>query len=304
MAALTARGIPAVQLDVSLLERVPYALTRPGLALTSEDGEVLVPAGGDVRGWLRRLAPPKWRHEVAASTHEGAIRAAWVALLVGITRSCAITWLSNIERLFVAENKIVQQTAAAALGIQIPASAVVSDREQIPAELGERFVAKPLGPGQFDDAEGQSQVVFATELTRKAPELDALHGAPFLLQKLLEAERHLRVVTVVDRFWVCVLEARDLPLDWRREDRAHDAFEPSQAFMELGARALELARELGVGFSSQDWIVAGGEAYFLDLNPGGQWLFLPEPVASEVTAAIAEWLAGDPRVMADHPGQI
>ncbi len=135
--------------------------------------------------------------------------------------------------------------------------------------LGERFVAKPLGPGQFDDPEGQAQVVFAKELTRDAPELDALRGAPFLLQELLEAELHLRVVTVADRFWVCALEARDLPLDWRREHRAHDAFEPSHGYAEVGASALELARKLGVGYSSQDWIVAGGDSYFLDLNPGG-----------------------------------
>ena len=104
--------------------------------------------------------------------------------------------------------------------------------------------------------------------------------------------RHLRVVTVADHFWVCALDARDLPLDWRREHHAHDAFQPCGAYDSVGALALQLARRLGVGYSSQDWVVAGSNVYFLDLNPGGQWLFLPEPVSSEVTAAIAVWLAG------------
>src|SRR6266542_1071560 len=153
MAALAARGVPAALLDVSLLERAPYALTKAGFAFETEEGAVRVPAGGEVRGWLRRLAPPQWRRDVAPSSHEGAVRAAWVALLVGVARSCAIIWLSEIERLFVAENKVVQQAAAMALGISTPASAVVSDRQRIPAALGERFVGKPLGPGQFDDAE-------------------------------------------------------------------------------------------------------------------------------------------------------
>jgi hypothetical protein len=291
MAALAARGVPAAQLDVSLLERVPYALTKAGFTFEPGGGGVRVPADGEVRGWLRRLAPPQWRREVAPSSHEGAVRAAWVALLVGVARGCAISWLSEIDRLFVAENKVVQQAAAMALGISTPASAVVSDRQRIPAALGERFVAKPLGPGQFDDLEGQAQVVFAKELTRDAPELDALGGAPFLLQELLEAERHLRVVTVHDRFWVCALEADDLPLDWRRDKRAHDAFALSHGYAEVGALALQLAWRLGVGYTSQDWVVAGASSYFLDLNPGGQWLFLPEPVSSEITAAIAAWLA-------------
>jgi len=59
------------------------------------------------------------------------------------------------------------------------------------------------------------------------------------------------------------------------------------AYVQVGASALELARTLGVGYSSQDWVVARGGSFFLDINPGGQWLFLPKPVSSEVTAAIA-----------------
>jgi hypothetical protein len=31
---------------------------------------------------------------------------------------------------------------------------------------------------------------------------------------------------------------------------------------------------------------------FIDLNPGGQWLFLPTDIAAEVTGALASWLTG------------
>jgi hypothetical protein len=292
MAALSARGVTAAQLDVSMLERSDYALTPGGLRLGSADADIVIAADGLARGWLRRLAPPQWRREVAASSHEGAVRASWVALLVGIARACRISWLSDVERLFLAENKLAQLAAAAELGIPSPASAIVSDRALIPPELGERLVAKPLGPGQFDDPEGRGQVVFASEVARDAPALDALGGAPFLLQELVAAERHLRIVTVQERVWVCELEAHDLPLDWRREDRAHDSFTVSDAYGDVAEQALALARSLGVGYSSQDWAIASDRAFFLDLNPGGQWLFLPEPVAAEVTAAIADWLAG------------
>jgi hypothetical protein len=33
-------------------------------------------------------------------------------------------------------------------------------------------------------------------------------------------------------------------------------------------------------------------AVFIDLNPAGQWLFLPEPVSGAVARAIAEHLQG------------
>src|SRR5919108_2675978 len=58
------------------------------------------------------------------------------------------------------------------------------------------------------------------------PELHDLAAAPFLLQERLKAEQHLRIVTVIDRAWVCELEAGGLPLDWRTTESAHRSFFP------------------------------------------------------------------------------
>jgi hypothetical protein len=119
--------------------------------------------------------------------------------------------------------------------------------------------------------------------------LDHLGPAPFLIQERLFAERHLRVVTVGDRVWVCELRADKLPVDWRKDADAHHQFVPTRdERVERSATALAAAAQLG--YSSQDWIVQDGEPFFVDLNPAGQWLFLPEPVASEVSAQIARWL--------------
>jgi hypothetical protein len=57
--------------------------------------------------------------------------------------------------------------------------------------------------------------------------------------------------------------------------------------------ALGLAVSLGLGFSSQDWVETADGYWFLDLNPSGQWLFLPELVAHPVTSAVAAWLGGE-----------
>jgi len=293
MAELARHGILAVQLDTAMLEQSDYALTNDALVLVADGREVAVARDQPVRGWIRRLAPPDWRRQAAPASYEGTVRAAWVALLVAIARGLGISWLSNLERLFIAENKLVQQTAAQALGIAVPRSVVASSRERIPADLGDSFIVKPLGPGQFVGDEGVAQVLYAHEVVRDAPELDALAGAPFLVQERLAAERHLRVVTVGAHGWVCALEAGELPVDWRRVDGAHEAFLVSDEHADVADDAVRLAAALGVSYSSQDWLVANGRPYFLDLNPGGQWLFLPEPVSSAVTAQITAWLAGE-----------
>lgn len=277
-------------MDAAALENSAYRLDSTGLHLGPDDAVAVDPSMA-MRGWIRRLAPEGWREEAGPSSHEGVVRASWYLLLATVIRSFGVEWLTALDQLADAENKALQQLIAARLGIATPETVITSCRELIPAELGERLVVKPLGPGSFAAAAG-TQVVYANELTRDHAALDALGGAPFLVQERIAAERHLRVVTVRDSVWICELDAEALPLDWRRAEEAHDAFRLTDAFGIVAPEASRLAASLGVGYSSQDWLVSGEVAYFLDLNPGGQWLFLPDEVADPVTSAIAEWLVG------------
>lgn len=111
-----------------------------------------------------------------------------------------------------------------------------------------------------------------------------------MVQPMIDARLHLRVVTVADRCWVAELDAAGLPLDWRASAEAHSSFQASDHSV-VAEEAARLAVALDVGYSSQDWLIdANANAYFLDLNPAGQWLFLPDEISNAVTRHIAEWL--------------
>lgn len=240
---------------------------------------------------MRRLSAPGWRAGTTGGSRDAAVRAAHVALVVALASHPLVDWLTPYPRLFATENKLRQAAHARRLGIRTPRTAVVSDRHEIPVELGDPIVAKPLGPGQFIRGDGDARVVWAAELARDDPRLAALAGAPFLLQERLRARRHLRIVTCGARAWSCALDADEVSLDWRRDDDAHDSFVPNRNPV-VESQALALARDLGLGYSSQDWIDDGTDtAAFIDLNPAGQWLFLPAPVCAEVSEAIAAHLA-------------
>jgi hypothetical protein len=243
------------------------------------------------RGWVRRLAVPGWRAGVRLGSGEAAVRASWLALTVALASHPEVDWLTPYTCLVATENKLRQAVHAKRLGIEVPHTAVVSRRSDIPMELGDWLVAKPLGPGHFVQDDGDARVVWTEQLHRDDPRLDALSGAPFLLQELVHAHRHLRVVTCGRRAWTCVLEADRLPVDWRRSVTAHHDFSPARD-AEIEAQALVLAAEHGLGYSSQDWIDTGSRRVFIDLNPAGQWLFLPDPVRTEVSEAVADHLSG------------
>jgi len=174
-----------------------------------------------------------------------------------------------------------------AAGCPVPRWCVTTD----PDELGSAdWVAKPLGAGRFFDGAGNERVVPATLLLPE--QLDAVRGAPFLFQHLVRASAHARVVTVGRFAASATLSGSALPLDWRTDPGAHRAFRAEPVPDVVLQLALQVARACRVGFSSQDWVVDHHDQWwFLDLNPAGQWLFLPGEVADQVTERLADWLS-------------
>jgi hypothetical protein len=279
-------GEPPLIVDAPSLLRDGFSVTLDAITVGGKRIEV-----GDVdRGWLRRYAPPAWGTGLVAGSLEALSRRSFLALIGSIARISGVQWLTTLDALLAAEDKLFQLHTARHLGIPIPSTIIASDPSVVTARLGEHFVVKPLSGGYYVSSTGP-RVVFASALRDNEAELLSFADAPFLAQERIATIKHLRVVTVRSRAWVCALGAEGRPLDWRQQEEAHFAWTVADD-EEVRGRALALSSALGSGYSSQDWIRTDDEAYFLDLNPGGQWLFLPHEVASEVTRAIASYLCG------------
>jgi hypothetical protein len=241
------------------------------------------------RGWLRRLAPESWSDASAAGSLTDAKRGAAMAALAAVVLDDSIRWLTPVTRLGRGENKIVQYRLAHAMGLPVPEWRVTTDPDRAPADPG--WVSKPIGPGSFLADDGNGMIVPTTRFDPATR--SAVAGAPFLFQRMVCARRHARVVTVGSEVHSGTLDAVDLPMDWRLAARAHVGFGATAAPAYVCAHALQLAGELGVGYSSQDWIEdQSGDWWFVDLNPAGQWLFLPDAVSMPITQAIADFLDG------------
>ncbi|WP_326806064.1 hypothetical protein OIE49_36655 [Streptomyces sp. NBC_01788] len=282
-AVLDAATLPAALSRLSPLDSVVFDRSGQPVRLSRH-----VPA----RGWIRRLAPAGWDAGVELGGQAAARMAARMTTLAAVLRDAGLTWLCTVDALFTAENKIVQYRTAAALGVAAPATLVCGDPAVLAAELGEPFIIKPLGPGNFAGRDRSQHIVHAQEATGVALTGVDLLDAPFLAQRKLHARTHLRVVTVNDRAWTAELDATGLPLDWRQADEAHHAFTASTRWPAVEHDAVRLAKHLNTGFSCQDWIVDQAGPWFVDLNPGGQWLFLPESITEQVADSLAHWLQG------------
>lgn len=234
------------------------------------------------RGWIRRLHPADWQTGTLIGSREAAEATAWLQLLAGAVRSADVRWLTPLDVVVAAESKVLQDAVAHRAGVRVPQTVVATS-----APDGE-CVVKPIGPGHFVDADGTPWAVPTSRVTSALRA--AAPTAPFLFQEALVAQRHLRVVTVGDRAWCAALDAEGRPLDWRSDDATHIAFR-AVTDADAARAGLEMATAMQVGYSSQDWIETFDDLFFLDLNPSGQWLFLPEPIGGEVTTALADWLS-------------
>lgn len=281
-------GVQLALIDARRLSQSPFLATADAVSIPDREGVLIDVSGG--RGWLRRLAPEDWRDGVDPASVQGVVRNAWISAVMTICELGRIEWLSSLDRIYGAEDKLVQQRACRQLGLSAPAMVLTTDPTAIPKELGRELVVKPLAAGHFRDERGHAHVVHATPMRRDDERLALLAGAPFLVQRRVPASLHIRAVTVRDQAWLSQIPAGEFPLDWRQAEAAHTSWQPA-THDQIARGAVALAEHMQVGYSSQDWIVdTRGAAHFLDLNPAGQWLFLPAETSDAVTAAIAGWL--------------
>lgn len=286
VAQLVRHGCDPVVIDAKGLSERPFELRHDMLVI---DGREVDLSSG--RGWLRRYSPSGW---VGGSTrgggHDAFARQSFLSVVGSISRLGRRRWLTPVDRMQHAEDRLIQLEAARSLGICVPHTLIATAPERIVAELGPRFLVKQLTGGYYFDEAGEGRVLFATPVDAKvALQLD-FAAAAVASQELVQVRRHVRVVTVESQAWVAELEAAPFPTDWRRAAAAHRSWTESdeQAVMEP---ALLLAATLGVGYSSQDWLQTDSGLVFLDLNPAGQWMFLPARLVDEISNALGCFLA-------------
>lgn len=280
---LAASGCEVVALDAASLESMRWRWRDWSFSVFTQAGWAT-----PVRAWYRRLAPPGHHAGLEVGGRDAAEAGARLALLSSLSNT-GIKWVSDYWAIARAESKLVQYRAAVDLGIPVPETQVVSRPEDIDEALGQLFIVKPLGTGSFLQR-GVPHAIHAKLMNGDDSRLAGLSAAPFLLQQRIEAASHLRIVTAGDRAWSALLPAEGLPIDWRESDDAHRSWR-SASFPIVEELAVELSRRLQVGFTSQDWILdIDGDAWFIDANPSGQWLFLPQETADPVTRALCSWL--------------
>lgn len=291
-AALISRDAPPLVLDIDTVMSAGLTVFEDR-AVVSVDGEWIEPSR--LRsGWLRRMHRAQWGLGVETGTVEALELGTWHSAYSWMLEDAEIQWVTSPRNLRKAEGKIDQWRAARQLGIDYPHTMLTTSAQAVRFEYQCEVIVKPLGSGQFLDGT-QMKTVYAESMLPTDPRLENLGKAPFIVQEHIKAKRHWRVVTVGAQVWAGVLPVEPAdPADWRRTAENHTSFEEQgDVKADIANGAIAIAGHFELGYSSQDWVeTSEGRTVLLDVNPSGQWLFLPERVGKEVAMALADRIAG------------
>ena len=196
---------------------------------------VVIDRASRTRGWIRRLSPPEWDHGSVIGSLGAAALATQLAALAVVLRDSSIEWLTPVDAQLSSENKLLQARCARDEGIPIPKTFIGGSANFLREKLGTRLVVKPLGPGNYEDS-GVQRVIYTQSVEAgKLKKLDTMRPV-FISQELIEAEAHLRIVTVGEKTWGSYLPAGGRSLDWREEEESHASFIPCELTGSSGIR--------------------------------------------------------------------
>ncbi|WP_432515228.1 hypothetical protein [Kineococcus sp. SYSU DK001] len=223
---------------------------------------------------LRRFAEGEWRH----------------ALLGGIAATgCRV--VNDPASELKAQYKPWQLAVATRVGLPTPTTCVTNRpataerfREQM-AGSGHRTVYKPLTPLEYHVGETR-EFLGLTDESRASFEV-----APVVLQQCIEKGIDTRVfIAGASMTGAKVLSRHGELIDWRMDPAV--SYEPWDVPVALESRLRSLMEALNLQTGSCDFrLDPGGSPYFLEVNPGGQFLFLEDALGAPLSVDLARLLS-------------
>ncbi len=239
-----------------------------------------------------------YRRPSAPETPEDPNIAQWVAdqwrdFVLGLEAIDDLRWMSRPSALLRAENKIYQMKIARAVGFKIPATLITNDIHEFVAfkKVYPHLICKALGGGLVGDEQCGMFIYTSSIGDHAVPSAEDLRVAPTIFQENLAPAKHYRITVVGDSAIVVRLTFDESVLDWRTL-QAPPKTEAAELPTSITSAAVALVQHAGLTFSSMDVLVRDGDAYFLDLNPNGEWAWLERHADVLIADRIVNYLAG------------
>ena len=199
-----------------------------------------------------------------------------------------------------ADHKELQLQRAHHFGLTIPRTLFSNDEQAVKEFFqseNEQMVAKMQSSFALY-REGEELVVFTTKITAdQIHELDRLRYCPMIFQEFLPKKLDIRATVVGQRVFAAAIDSQKAPateVDWRRDGAGtlDDWFAYSLP-PETERALVALVDDFGLNYAAADFVLTQDDRLvFLEINAGGEWLWLCSHHGLPIDLALAELLSG------------
>ena len=253
--------------------------------------------------WCRRPNPPSPTPEIVDPVSQECIRneAGMFSGYIWDSLDC-LAVPGKMRAIRYASSKPTQLALAGALGLEIPPTLITTDPQEFldfwDLHAG-HIITKPLDTPSFGEG-GRSFVRFSeVPSTLDLAAADAIRFCPVIIQAYVLKLVELRVTVVGDRAFAVEIDSQrsnHARSDWRKYDSTLGLYTIHSLPDEIAERCVRLVSEFDLNYGALDLILTpDGRYVFLEINPGGQWLWLEAATGIPIADAVADLLlsAGD-----------
>ncbi|HEX8407694.1 MAG TPA: alpha-L-glutamate ligase, partial [Thermoanaerobaculia bacterium] len=221
----------------------------------------------------------------------------------GLYQLVDVPWMNPPAVDEVASRKALQLRVARELGLRTPRTLITSDPDE-----ARRFIdSQGIGRTIFKTFSCTHQVWRETRLVRdqELEMLDQVRISPIIFQEYIAATADLRVTVVGDRIFPASIDSRgtDYEVDFRMS-LGQARTEPCELPSEIEERLFALMNRLGLVYGAIDLRrTKDGDYVFLEVNTGGEFLFIEDRTGQPITEAVADWLS-NPRAREARRGTL
>lgn len=203
-------------------------------------------------------------------------------------------WISPVQSIRSAENKVYQQILAKNIGLKVPNGILTNDAwdfKSFWADNAKACVVKSIRSGQVGIDE--TEKIVYTSILDDLPSKDRIEASPTYMQRNIKKQYDIRVTAVGCKLFSTAIMSQgceETKTDWRKGEHVlpyHEISLPE----ELEKKCIQLLETLHLEFGAIDFILGeDGEYYFLEINPNGQWAWIECRTNYRIAAEIAKLL--------------
>jgi glutathione synthase/RimK-type ligase-like ATP-grasp enzyme len=234
------------------------------------------------------------------------------AVMLGMIASLDVFHLDRLSAVRNAEHKLLQLEIARAVGLDTPRTLTGNDPEAVRAfaESCPQGMVTKMQHGFAVHENGETQVVFTSAVkSEDLEDLEGLRYCPMTFQERIEKALELRAIVVGQRVFTAAVDSTSragAEIDWRRQGHdLLDAWQHHRLPAEVERSLLALMDRLGLAYGACDFILTPeGRYVFLEVNPGGEFLWLEQAPGLPVSGALADLLLDRARRPGCAPGGV